>query len=68
MSRTDALRIALAEVWSGAEHLDAEAVMDHLADNGFEIVQMPSARKASRQRRIIPPGASTAALPKRRTA
>lgn len=67
MSRTEALRVALAEVWSGAQRIDAEAVMDHLADNGFEVVQMPAARKASKQRRIIPP-AVTSRLPKRRSA
>lgn len=50
MSRTEALRVALAEVWSGAETVDAECVMDHLADQGFEIVQMPPARARSKKR------------------
>lgn len=51
MNRTDALQHALAEVWSGADSLDAMAVEDHLADQGFEVVQMSATRAASRRRR-----------------
>lgn len=69
MSRTEALRIALAEVWSGAELVDAECVEDHLADLGFEVVQMPAARAASKRRnQPTLPLAGTGDLPKRRSA
>lgn len=65
MNRTEALRIALAEVWSNAEQIDAECVEDHLADLGFEVVQMPAARVASKRRnQETLPLASTRGLPK----
>lgn len=35
----EALRSALAAVWSGADELDTDAVIDHLTDIGFRVVQ-----------------------------
>lgn len=66
MSRTEALQRALAEVWSGADRLDAEAVLDHLMDAGFEVTQMAAARRAMKERQL--PLGSTAGLPKLRHA
>ena len=34
----EALRLALAEVWSGADCLDADAVLDQLDDRGYRVV------------------------------
>lgn len=69
MNRTEALRIALGHVYSGAEHIDAECVEDHLADLGFEVVQMPAARAAAKRRhQPTLPLAVTRRLPKGRTA
>lgn len=68
VSRTEALRIALERVWDGAERIDAEAVMDHLADQGFELIQMSATRAASRRGNFDElPFASTAGLPKMRS-
>jgi hypothetical protein len=70
MSRTEALQVALAAVWSGADELDAEAVLDHLADQGFDVVDMSAKRAASKRGAFdeVPPAASTQSLSKRRTA
>lgn len=35
--RRTVLRAALAEVWSGADFTDADAVLDHLADLGGSV-------------------------------
>lgn len=34
----DALRAALAEVWSGADYVDTDAVLDQLDDRGYRVV------------------------------
>jgi hypothetical protein len=70
MNRTEALRVALAEVWSGADRIDAEAVLDHLSDQGYEVVQIPAARRAAEERGTVDelPLASTRPLGKRRSA
>lgn len=66
MNRTVALERALAEVYSGAGRLEAEAVLDHLMDQGFEVTQMAAARRAMKQRAELP-FVSTRGLPKRRS-
>ena len=35
----EALRDALAEVWSGADFLDTDAVIDQLDDRGYRVVR-----------------------------
>jgi hypothetical protein len=39
--RREVLRDALAEVWSGADFTDADAVLDHLTDRGARIEVQP---------------------------
>lgn len=42
MTAVEALTEALAAVWSGANDVDAEAVVDQLDDLGFKIVERAS--------------------------
>lgn len=67
MTRTEALRQALEAVWSGADRVDAEAVMDHLADAGFEVTETPEGRRSAKHRGTFDelPLASTVGLPKK---
>lgn len=67
MNRTEALRQALEHVWSGAEWIDAECVEDQLHDLGFEVVQMPRARAASKRRHHEDLPSSTRGLVKKRS-
>lgn len=66
MNPTEALRVALEAVWSGADRLDAEAVLDHLIDQGFEVTQTPEGRRSAAERGTLDelPLASTSRLPK----
>lgn len=68
MSRTEALRLALEHVWSGAGRVDAECVEDHLGDLGFEVVEMSAARRGSKRSHAVElPLAGTRGLPKKRS-
>lgn len=58
MTPTEVLQRALAEVYSGADRLDAEAVMDHLTDLGAEVRWVPPAQEPL-------PLASTRRMPKK---
>lgn len=35
----DDVRLSAAEVWPGCEHVDAEALLDQLADRGLRVVR-----------------------------
>lgn len=58
MSRTEAMQRALAEVYSGADRLDAEAVLDQLSDLEWDVVLRPPAQEPL-------PLASTRRMPKK---
>ena len=47
MSRTEALQRALSAVWSGADTTDAECVLDHIRDAGFDVVWRPGLQVAA---------------------
>lgn len=52
---TDALERALAEVYAGADSVDAACVADHLHDLGFEVVAVPRASRPRRVQRTVSP-------------
>lgn len=61
----DDLTLALSNVWSGADRVDAEAVADHLYDLGWVGLR---AAPPVRPSQPVLPVASTAGLVKRRRA